>query len=71
MTLLQSIEEAKVLKDYIDNVYKEIHHITKFNESEVQLRAETLRGFVAILSSDVFEILKQWNEEIDRKVDHA
>lgn len=63
MTLNQSIEEAKLLKDIVKNVYSAIYTMPHFKESEVELRAETLRGFVLILQSDIYEMLKQWELE--------
>ena len=64
MTLEQSIEEAKLLLDYCHNVSKEIYHMPKFKEDEVNFRAETLKGFVLILKSDVYEMLKDWEKEV-------
>ncbi len=65
MTLLQSLEEAKVLKDYLKNIYNVIYHMPKFNESEVRLRAETLRGFILVFQNDVFGLTEEWEKELD------
>ena len=65
MTLKQSIEEAKLLLDYCHNVSKEIYHMPTFKESEVNFRAETLKGFILILKSDVYEMMKDWEKELN------
>lgn len=68
MTPEQSIEEAKHLKQYVDNIWKSIYDMPKFKESEVNFRAETLRGFILILSSDIYEMLKEWQAEQTKEV---
>jgi len=64
MTLSQSLEEAKLLKSIINNVYEKIYTMPKFNESEIELRAQTLRGVVLVLQSDLIGIINDWNAEL-------
>ena len=63
MRLDESIEEAKILKGFLQKINEITYVIPKFRESEVALRAETLRGFIAILQNDVFEMIQDWQEE--------
>lgn len=67
MTLEQSIEEAKMLRDIMKNLWADVYAIPKFKEGEVNFRAETLKGFICILQNDVFEMLKSWQEELNSK----
>lgn len=65
MTLSQSIEEAKLLNDFLNNAYHAIYTMPKFHESEVQLRAETLRGFILVLQNDLFGMINEWETELN------
>ena len=62
MTLEQSIEEAKSLKEFIRQVSCITYLIPTFKEGEVDLRAKTLKGFIAILQNDVLEMIQEWQE---------
>ena len=67
MTLNQSIEEARLLKDYLTKVHYDIYHMPDFKESEIQLRAKTLKGFIAILQNDLYGVITEWNDELNKK----
>jgi len=63
MTIQESIEEAEMLRVILRNFAEKTYTMPKFKESEVSLRAETLRGFILILQNDVFEMLNEWKKE--------
>ena len=67
MTFNQSLEEAKVLKDYLNQISQKIHYLPNFKESEIELRANTLKGFIAILQNDLFPVIDDGNNELDTK----
>jgi hypothetical protein len=63
MTLEQSLEEAKILKEILKSFGEKISNMPKFRESEVALRAETLRGFILIVQNDVYQMVREWSHE--------
>ena len=64
MTLEQSVDEAKMLKEILKSFGEKIYTMPKFRESEVALRAETLRGVILILQNDVYEMCREWEAEL-------
>ena len=71
MTLEQSLEEAKMLKEILKSFGEKISTMPKFRESEVALRAETLRGFILIVQNDVYQMVREWSEEAGVKKGEA
>ena len=71
MTLEQSLEEAKMLKEILKSFGEKISTMSKFRESEVALRAETLRGFILIVQNDVYQMVREWSEEAGVKKGEA
>ncbi len=52
---------------YIKQISEKLHYMPGFKESEIQLRATSLKGIVAIIRNDLFGIINEWNQELSEQ----